>query len=390
MKMKRAWLWILVVWIPTMQMSAQGIEFFHGPWKDALTKAKETGKLIFVDANTSWCGPCRAMANRVFPDPAVGAFFNEHFINLKIDMEKGDADFRSKYPVHAYPTLFFIDETGAIVKRAKGYHNPERLLKLARQALAIYDNIDAMDDLFAKGKKDAAFLRKYVKALRNAGKPSAKVVNEYLRTQKDLTTKENLLFIFNAVTAADSKVFDLLIRYRDKIEKLKSKEEVNQVIEKACRQTVKTAIEFQDESLLSQAKQIMKAQYPAKAAAFGLEADLTYYAAVKDADKYLKAAKRYAKAVRRDPEQLHSLAFRAWKAFPRHAGVLELAESCASKAAKKSKDWEAYFTLAQILAQNHKIKEARQAGEKALHLASEAKVSTSAIHRFLQTLSHRL
>jgi hypothetical protein len=33
----------------------QGIEFFHGTWAEAKAKSKESGKLIFVDAYTSWC-----------------------------------------------------------------------------------------------------------------------------------------------------------------------------------------------------------------------------------------------------------------------------------------------------------------------------------------------
>jgi len=66
--------------------NSQGIEFFHGDWKDALAKAESEGKMLFVDAYTTWCGPCKKMASVVFPDPKVGAFFNEQFINIKIDI----------------------------------------------------------------------------------------------------------------------------------------------------------------------------------------------------------------------------------------------------------------------------------------------------------------
>ena len=45
---------------------AQGIEFSHGTWKEVLAKAKQEDKLVFIDVYTSWCGPCKKMAAKVF------------------------------------------------------------------------------------------------------------------------------------------------------------------------------------------------------------------------------------------------------------------------------------------------------------------------------------
>ena len=66
----------------------QGIEFFHGSWEEALAEAKKQEKPIFVDAFTTWCGPCKMMSRSVFTEEEVGTFFNENFISLKIDMIK--------------------------------------------------------------------------------------------------------------------------------------------------------------------------------------------------------------------------------------------------------------------------------------------------------------
>lgn len=112
-----------------------GIKFEKTSWNQALQKAKAENKIIFMDAYTSWCGPCKSMQARVFPDKKVGEFFNENFINVKIDMEQGEGPaLGMKYPVRGYPTLFFIDpKTGKIVNQALGYKSTEQLIQIGEQ-----------------------------------------------------------------------------------------------------------------------------------------------------------------------------------------------------------------------------------------------------------------
>ena len=79
-----------------------GISFQEMSWTDALAKANKNERLIFVDCYTSWCGPCKKMAKDVFTNAEVGDYFNAHFLNLKIDMEKGEGPaLAKKYQVKA-------------------------------------------------------------------------------------------------------------------------------------------------------------------------------------------------------------------------------------------------------------------------------------------------
>jgi thiol:disulfide interchange protein len=65
------------------------IKFESGTWSQIKAKAKAENKLIFLDAYTTWCGPCKWMARNVFTNDTVAQFYNATFVNAKIDMEAG-------------------------------------------------------------------------------------------------------------------------------------------------------------------------------------------------------------------------------------------------------------------------------------------------------------
>lgn len=114
-----------------------GIKFSNLSLEEAKKEAAKTGKLIFIDAYTEWCGPCKIMAKTSFKDENVAKLYNDNFINLKIEMEK-DPDGREvamKYSVKAYPTLLIIDSNGNLVKSTLGLQSAERLIDFANSVL---------------------------------------------------------------------------------------------------------------------------------------------------------------------------------------------------------------------------------------------------------------
>jgi len=111
----------------------EGIQFTEASWASVLKKAKAENKIIFLDAYASWCGPCKMLQKNVFTKKEVGDYFNKQFVNVKMDMEKGEGPMLTqRYPLDAYPTLFFIDGNGKIVKKVIGYQKPEELLSIGK------------------------------------------------------------------------------------------------------------------------------------------------------------------------------------------------------------------------------------------------------------------
>lgn len=107
-----------------------GVDFEALSFEAALQKAAATGKLVFMDCQTVWCGPCRAMARDVFPLPRVGEYFSEHFVSIKQDMETGEGpDLSRRYKVTAYPTMLILDVEGNELHRIVGYRSADALLQ---------------------------------------------------------------------------------------------------------------------------------------------------------------------------------------------------------------------------------------------------------------------
>ena len=109
---------------------AQGIEFFHGTYEEALQKARAEGKQIFVDVYTSWCGPCKMMA------PAVEKLAEEYegrAVIGKLDVEES-MDIAGRYGVMNVPTLILFKD-GRAVERKVGLQSASDLRKLLDSVL---------------------------------------------------------------------------------------------------------------------------------------------------------------------------------------------------------------------------------------------------------------
>jgi thioredoxin 1 len=116
--------------------SADKIIFIENDWNSAVKKASAQKKYIFVDCYATWCGPCKMLKARTFTNQRVADFFNKNFINISIDMEKGQGPaLAQQWKLQAYPTLIIFDENAKPVLGTMGFMNPNDLMAFAEQAL---------------------------------------------------------------------------------------------------------------------------------------------------------------------------------------------------------------------------------------------------------------
>lgn len=114
----------------TAQAEATGINFSQGSLKEAVARAKQEKKCIFLDAYASWCGPCKTMDKEVYTNSVVAEYFNRRFIAVRVDMEKGEGpELARKFSsIDGYPSLLFFNEEGFLAKTVLGSRTAEELL----------------------------------------------------------------------------------------------------------------------------------------------------------------------------------------------------------------------------------------------------------------------
>lgn len=127
---------VALMWLVIAPHVSAQIEFDHGTMAEALAKAKKENKPVFVDVWATWCGPCKRMAATAFMEPVVAEMYNAHFVNLKIDGEKGEGpEIMRKFGITAFPTLLYINPDGTLFKKVVGMMDKEALLAKGNEIL---------------------------------------------------------------------------------------------------------------------------------------------------------------------------------------------------------------------------------------------------------------
>ncbi|WP_018337690.1 thioredoxin family protein [Butyricimonas synergistica] len=216
-------------------------------WSQIIEKAKETGKLVFVDCFTEWCGPCKMLSLKVFTNDSVADYFNEHFVCVKFDMEK-DRDgmmHKDTWGVTAFPTLLFIDaKSERSMQKLMGFRPATALLESARKIV----ELAATEDQYERGRSDAKSVCQLVVALRNSGKEQEAmlVMNEYFKgmTPEQMATPENWAIIFQCTDDILSFPLSVVNEHRELFSAIPGKDQQQVVEYKLNNAVLQMAVQF--------------------------------------------------------------------------------------------------------------------------------------------------
>lgn len=345
------------------------INFNDSKWANILASAKEQDKLIFVDAYAVWCGPCKKMAREVFPDEEVAEFYNAKFVNVKMDMERGEGlKVADTYNVTAYPTLLFINGDGELVHKGLGYHQKSQFLSLGEAANDPSTQLVSLQTKYEGGDRDPILLKNLTKASQNAGnKNYGQIAQEYMETQEDWKSKGNMAFLLSYVMDVKSKPYRFLIDNRRAFDNEFGKDKVDAHIGRK----ISNEIYKGDGGKLSldDIDALYKEGLPDKAGKMSSQFRVRYYEMAKDGAKYAEATENYLNNF--PPSNWQEYNGIAWTYYENYEDkqLLTRALQWAKKSVSMDNNYYNNDTLAALYYKLGKKKDGIKAAKKAIKIA---------------------
>ena len=180
--MKKIYLMFLLLLSQTIAVLGQEhIQFQKIDFAQAKENASKENKLIFLDAYTTWCAPCKWMEGNVFNKKEVADYYNAKFINIKVDCEAGEGiDIAKTYQIKSFPTYLFLDGKGTLIYRTQSKMEADLFLKEAQKANNMDYQIPNIAAQFASGNRDAKFLVRYILVMNNVDQAAAEKAKKAL------------------------------------------------------------------------------------------------------------------------------------------------------------------------------------------------------------------
>lgn len=378
--------------IGTLSVAAQNrsINFEHGTWAEITAKAKKENKLIFLDAFTSWCGPCKWMAKNTFTNDTTADFYNSNFVNAKIDMEKGEGmQIAEKYQVQAYPSLLYINGDGKVMHRTCGAIPSKDFVELGKLALDPNKRFAAYSDKYDAGNREPAFVISYLDMLDASALNTGKVADEYLNAQKEseLANRGNWTILKNYSRSTNSKSFKYLETHLNDFYAKYTQDSVDAVIVNNYSGVLYTAVREKNDVAFHKTKNMLvKANYK-NADKMISSIEMEKFAHEEKWNDYANTAINHMEKFvdKNDYGMMNNLAWQFYENVTDKT-QLAMAEAWAKTAAEGENAYASYDTYAAVQYKAGKLKEAEATANKAIELGKKEGADVSGTQELLEKI----
>jgi thiol-disulfide isomerase/thioredoxin len=102
-----------------VEIAAGDLAKWYHSLDEGLKVAKATGRMVFLDFNATWCGPCQMYKKNVFPTDEFKAMA-KYFVFVDIDTDE-QPSLAKQFGASAIPDLRFLKADGTQVHKVVGY-----------------------------------------------------------------------------------------------------------------------------------------------------------------------------------------------------------------------------------------------------------------------------
>ena len=159
----------------------KGLQFQDISYEQALQKSAAEKKPVFLFGYATWCHFCEYMKDSVLITEAVGNFYNENFICIKMDLEKEGKNLNQKtIRAKSFPVLLFMNAQGEMLHRVTGKKDAQDFIQIGKDALDSTKQLRTFVYKYRDGKLSPQQTYEYFKMVDRAGMDNQSLINNYL------------------------------------------------------------------------------------------------------------------------------------------------------------------------------------------------------------------
>ena len=274
---------------------------------EALQKSKETGKLVFLQLESSSCLQCNEVADKAFSNKSLGEKLNQSFICIKISANHADRETANKLfnkKANSFGSFFITPDNSLIHVYNKTTTKSEVYEKEADIALTKAgegSRLIALQNQYKEGNRSIGLLELYLNTLKALKLNTDDLLEEYniLLPSDSLSSPKIFIFVINMTQLLESKAYEKIGKFYETINKknYNGNYPFHSTFKTAIAyKSLKKAINEKDEVYAIKVADYSRNIYPKepeKASKAYYSNLLEYYISVIDTVKYFKIAAFY-------------------------------------------------------------------------------------------------
>ena len=370
------------------------VAFVEGDWAQTLAAAKKAHKPVFLYAWSLSCGPCREMARDVFPDPAVGRYYNTTFVNYKVNVDKGAGeDVAKQYGIRVLPAYLYFDAQGNLLHRSSSGKAAAAFIQDGKDAFdpnKAYFKLKARYEAGERGA-DLLYTLSTAEGMLQETTLYDQVAADYFKSQPvaELASPKNQAYIFEARTAFESPVTQYFLSHKAAFKAHFGADEVSRKTRSIITREIGPVATKNDLGALNALQATIGRMMPSEAAQWQAMANVSYLLGQRPRNwpKYTDAALAYGRQyAAQDSRTLYEAAVYL-NAFVDDKLLLKKADQIIQQAIAVNASYDNLLTRAELL---HKLGDNAQAAtvaKQAIAAASKTSEHTEGATELLASLA---